>query len=132
MAFNVPEMPLAVDIYTGPWASRVLRLSTVGNLAPGRRTVDGPFGWDAGNAIGPLSVFLLLPAGTDIRDWSCGGHQTDFVDCPAGSGRWYGVLNVDDFGKGFPNEHRFAMIAKVFSFLNGTSYPALDWPTPIP
>lgn len=132
MSFTVPQMPLAVDIYTGPWLTRVLRVSTVGNLAPGRRIVDGPFGWDGGNAVVPATVSLLLPAGTDVRDWSCAGHQTDFVEVPAGSGRWYGVLNVDDFGKGFPNEHRFAMIAKVFSFLNGTLYAGMDWPTPIP
>ena len=132
MAFTVPEFPLQVDIYTGPWATRSLRISTFCNLAPGRRVYTLPAGEDAGSFIATTTSYLLLPALTDIRDWSCAGHQTDFVEVPAASGRWYGVQVVDDAGKGFPNEHRVAIISKVFSFLNATLYPGLNWPTPIP
>jgi len=132
MPYTLPDFNLAVDIYTGPWLTRSLRVSTVGNLALGRRVQQTPFGEDAGAFIATTAVPLLVPAGTDVRDWSCVGHQTDFIECPSGSGRWYGVQVVDDAGKGFPNEHRVVTMSKVFEFLNGTDYAGLNWPTPIP
>lgn len=59
---------------------------------------------------------LLVPAGTDLRDnFSWDGvaiNKPDFVEVPAGSGRGYTVVAVDDVGKGFSNEHRFAFIFK--------------------
>lgn len=66
---------------------------------------------------------LLVPAGTDIRG-AAGGTNGDVIDCPSGTGRIYSVLLVDDVGKGFLNEHRFAIIA-----------PGLvpgSWPYPTP
>jgi hypothetical protein len=67
-----------------------------------------------------VSMYLLVPAGTDLRD----NHNltgSDVVVVPAGSGRGYFVDQVDDLGKGFANEHRFALLSK-----------AGAWPTPIP
>jgi hypothetical protein len=52
---------------------------------------------------------LLLPPAVDVR----GPQDTvsfDMVEVPAGSGRWYSVVGVDDIGKGFSNEHRTAAI----------------------
>jgi hypothetical protein len=68
---------------------------------------------------------LLLPAGTDIRDWACWDglamDQPDVVEAPRGTGRYYTVIQVDDVAKGFPNEYRVAFIAK-----------GAYWPIPIP
>lgn len=56
---------------------------------------------------------LLVPAGSDIRDcaWSSDGWP-DLVEVPVLSGRWYSCFIVDDIGKGFANEHRFAILSK--------------------
>jgi hypothetical protein len=70
------------------------------------------------------SMQLLLPPLTDIRDNLC-LTGSDAVEVPLGSGRWYLVVFVDDFGKGFANEHRGAMIVKPPS-------GAPLWPSPIP
>ena len=56
-----------------------------------------------------LSMNLLVPKLVDVR----GPQDTvsaDLVEVPAGSGRWYVVVAVDDIGKGFSNEHRTASI----------------------
>jgi hypothetical protein len=74
---------------------------------------------------------LLLPSKTDIRDTSC-AITGDVLECPAGSGRWYGVFSVDDFGKGFSNEFRVAWIGKIFEDLDPLAFPGLFWPAPIP
>lgn len=74
---------------------------------------------------------LLLPAGTDVRDGSTGG-EADIIEVPAGSGRWYSVMSVDDMGKGFPNEHRFALLHKIYERLNPILFLGANWPTPIP
>ena len=98
-------------------------VTALGNLSPGKRSTlaaisgsDVPTGFDVF-----MMMYLLLPAGTDIR----GGPQVDpaqdLVEVPAGSGRYYVVEYVDDVAKGFPNEHRFAVI-----------FAANPWPEPIP
>lgn len=66
-------------------------------------------------AVGPymMTMDLLFPAVTDVR----GSQDTagpDNIECPAGTGRYYHVLTVDDIGKGWPNEHRIAKIYAVF------------------
>lgn len=68
----------------------------------------------------PAGNYFLFPAGTDVRDADTpsGG---DSLECPAGSGRYYFVLNVDDIAKGFTNEHRYAIVTKYGM-----------WPIPIP
>lgn len=67
-----------------------------------------------------LWMLVMLPSATDIRPPNSAGGA-DKVEMPAGSGRFYQVQFVDDIGKGFPNEHRFAILAQM-----GV------WPTPIP
>lgn len=67
-----------------------------------------------------FSWALLAPPAADLRDsFNSGGP--DLVELPAGSGRWYTVVAVDDVAKGFPNEYRIAFIMK-----------NAPWPTPIP
>jgi len=66
---------------------------------------------------------ILFPKLTDIRDVYNAAlfDRWDTIEAPAGSGRYYGVQNVDDVGKGFTNEYRIAYVHKI-----GV------WPTPIP
>lgn len=77
------------------------------------------------------SIAVLCPAGTDIRDESCGGGA-DLVEVPDASGRFYLVGYADDVAKGFANEYRCALLLKVFgeNLPNFVGFPL--WPTPIP
>jgi hypothetical protein len=65
-------------------------------------------------------MYILCPPFSDIRGLLNPGGS-DGVEIPPGSGRRYLVDQVDDIGKGFANEHRFALI-----------YPTGVWPNPIP
>lgn len=132
MAFSVPTFPFKCDIFTGPANTRVLRVHDVDcNLAWGRRVSDG----DVFGNQNEFSAYmtLLLPAGTDVRDMKV-GYQEDIVEVPTGSGRLYQVASVDDIGKGFPNEHRAAIIMPGSEAIFGTAsnWNGIFWPTPIP
>jgi len=72
-----------------------------------------------------MQMTILLPPLTDIRDSfsTAAGSSRPIVEVPAGSKRYYGVTFVDDIGKGFPNEHRFACIIKLNAYA---------WPEPYP
>jgi hypothetical protein len=130
MAFTLPDFNLAVDIYTGPFLTRVLRVSVLGNLAWGRRVAPFAEFYFGANPIAQQQMTLLLPPATDVRDIHCAG-QCDLVEVPSGSGRWYVVGQVDDIGKGFPNEHRAAVVTKVSQLVDGAAFAGLFWPTPI-
>jgi hypothetical protein len=111
MAYIVPAMPLGVNVWLPPAVFPPVGLPsvvTVGNLSPGRRVA-------AAYRTGQDEVFVLLPALTDVR---IGG----VVEVPAGSGRYYKVASVDDLGKGFANEHRYAAIVADYA----------SWPVPYP
>lgn len=131
MAFNVPTFNLTVEIFTGPWLSKSSRGTVLGNLAQGKRLMPTLLLENSAPVNFTTTSELLLPAGTDVRDGSTGG-PADIVEVPQGSGRWYSVLCVDDFGKGFLNEHRFALLHKVFQQLNPIDFAGANWPTPIP
>jgi hypothetical protein len=132
MAFTLPSFNLSVDIYTGPWLTKVLRVTSDANLAFGRRSqVQYPSLGDHGAAPASVYEILLLPALTDIRSYFLTG-QTDVVEVPSGSGRWYGVEWVDDVGKGFDNEHRAAGLLQISHFLDPVKYAGLSWPVPMP
>ncbi len=132
MAFVLPDFNLTVDIYTGPWNTRVLRLSSSANLAFSRRVVQIQAGFDPSASVSTLTniMTLLLPAGTDVRD-HFQGVPYDLVEAPSGSGRWYAVSGVDDIGKGFANEHRCAYLIKVGASLNAIEFAGLVWPVPM-
>lgn len=91
-----------------------------GNLAWGRRAAAPASGGTGSIGVVFVSPVLLLPAGTDVRDASC-GLGPDRVEAPAGTGRFYDAVYVDDIGKGFANEHRAVVLVK-----------AATWPAPIP
>jgi hypothetical protein len=119
--FTLPTFNLGVNIWR--WASIGGKpdVVTVGNLARGLRgypyIFQGPVSHLTNYAV-PAEV--LLPALTDVRDSYCVGGLADLLEIPAGSGRTYAVLNVDDAGKGFTNEHRVAVCVKYGG-----------WPVPI-
>lgn len=131
MSFTVPTFNLTCEVWNGPWATKTLRLHLLPcNLAMGRRIqqqlsagFDSPFGWAAPS--------LLVPALSDIRDEYCGG-DSDLVEVPTGSGRWYDVSMVDDVGKGFPNEYRLAALRKVSGSVYPGNFGTMRWPIPIP
>jgi hypothetical protein len=125
MTFSLPTYNLPVSIYTGTTIPPVgpPRVSTVGNLAWGLRTMPQRLTTNAATvstSFSSATMLLLLPALTDIRPNGITA-VADTVEVPSGSGRYYFVLFVDDIGKGFPNEHRGAMLQQ-----HGT------WPVPIP
>jgi len=67
-----------------------------------------------------LCMQLLVNKTVDLRDpYSPSGQ--DIVEVPAGSGRIYKVMLVDQVALGFTNEYRIAWIAKV-----------APWPEPTP
>lgn len=120
--FTLPTFNLGVNIWRWGAIGGPPTLITVGNLALGHREYPGFFTGSLSHLSTYTSaVSLLLPPLTDVRDSSCVGGLADVVEVPAGSGRTYLVLSVEDAGKGFTNEHRVAMLGKM---------PA--WPAPIP
>ncbi len=128
MAFILPTFNLNVNIwhyatYFGnfPTVIPVPDINVNCNLALGRRIAP------AFN----FTMWLLCPALLDIRDGiknTTLAPHGDIVEVPSGSGRFYAVLEVDDAGRGFANEHRCAVIE-----FNKTTQPLLpDWPVPFP
>lgn len=121
MPFRVPTFNLLVNVFRAPWVVPPIgppAITPLGNLTPGRRSQDPMEIYPGGTATW-YWMFLLLPPLTDVRDkLNTGGG--DLVEVPAGSGRYYQVMAVDDVAKGFPNEYRWAALIKV-----GT-------PTPMP
>lgn len=91
------------------------------NLAWGRRVSAPASGGTDDIGVVFTSMVLMVPAGADIRTREKGAILNDVVECPAGTGRYYNAVVVDDIGKGFDNEHRAAVLQ-----------PQANWPFPIP
>lgn len=133
MAYTLPVFPILCKIYPGPYDFHLpLRVLSPCNLAQGLRVFQSSFPQEQPPGLTSSLSQLLLPPGTDVRDCFSVGGEPDVIECPAGSGRWYQVSQVDDFGKGFPNEHRFALMYKIGEILDATTYAGLFWPTPLP
>lgn len=100
-----PDAPSVPGIPTAPY--RIVDEPC--QLTYGRRVQVASTGGTATPGVLVLAMNLLLRPLTDVR-----GPQDvtsfDMVEVPAGSGRWYQVVGVDDIGKGFSNEHRTASI----------------------
>jgi hypothetical protein len=137
MAFTLPDFNLTCEIFAGPYDTRALRISgQVCNLAMGKRTT---WGYHDPTVVGYgiATATLLLPPLVDIRENAqlsgpFGTGVYDIVEVPSGSGRWYTVNSVDDIGKGFPNEHRWAGLAKLSSNSGLANTTNLYWPIPMP
>jgi hypothetical protein len=126
MAFTLPTFNLTAAIRTNAATTGAPRLLTPCNLAYSRRIANQLVSAVVSIPPGGFNpaIYLLLPAGTDVRD-GLNSSGADGVEVPAGSGRFYVVTAVDDAGKGFPNEHRVAVLSKTGNVLG-------FWPTPIP
>jgi len=125
MSFSVPTFNLTINIwrFSANINTDPPDVITTGNLAWGRRGATPVTGGTSSRGFIVAAPVLLLPAGTDIRSGEKGTFgQEDKVECPAGSGRTYYVNYVEDIGKGFPNEHRGAIIIPFDT----------PWPTPYP
>ncbi len=131
MAFTLPTFNLLCTVFTGAWPTVTARLTDVPcNLALGRRVQGGAQGAQVEGYFIPVPT-LLVPPDTDIRDFSC-AVQDSLIEVPQGSGRYYGILVVDDIGKGFDNEHRFVSLYKACESTDPAGFPGLFWPSPIP
>ena len=143
MAFHPPTFNLTVNLWRGP--NPVTNPPTFvfqGNLAIGRRQLFAPPAistaaqFTAGPQYGDATE-LLLPKGSDIRGPQNAGY-TDIVEVPAGTGRYYLVLWVDDVGRGFSNEYRLALLKQCdFQMVSLTAFGATfgsvpAWPVPTP
>ena len=100
---KLPTFNLTVDVwinFNGIWVNPPAvpkSYSSLAQLTLGERT----FGINALT----YSAFILLPKLTDIHYARAGGGS-DYIECPAGSARFYKVMGVDDVGRGFQNEYR--------------------------
>jgi hypothetical protein len=121
MGFSVPNFNLDCNVWHLPSAPPAApSLVVKANLALGRRISSYQGLYSPDNE--PVMSLLLNP-GEDVRGPQCTGGGS-IVEVPAGTGRFYRVIGVDDSGKGFPNEHRVALIAWTTDFG--------QWPSPIP
>jgi len=123
VAFVLPTFNMTCDIYTFPY-----NFAGAPRIANQPCQLRAPAAQAAQFGSGLLAwvncMMLLLPPATDIRDSYCTPiNSSDAVVIPIGTNCRYLVMWVNDIGKGFPNEHRFAMIAKTNSG---------PWPVPIP
>jgi hypothetical protein len=108
MAYNLPTLNLTVNVWHGTnFPPNVEDATYDCNLQFAQHSKA-----DIATQLLYSSMYLLLPKGTDIRGaWD--GLNPDTVEVPAGTGRYYIVLFVDDVGKGFANEYRVAAINQV-------------------
>lgn len=112
MGFEVPQMPLTFNAWHhANGAAPVGPPDVTGdcNLAWGKRVAVPSTGGTGFVGVPLFTMTLLVVVGTDLRDrLEAGGSDT--VEVPAGSGRMYECVYVDDLGKGFANEHRGAIL----------------------
>jgi len=91
---------------------------------------------------GLLPMELLLPQGTAVANpiWDSNEYVfwCDRVEVPAGTGRYYFIVGVDDVAKDFDNEYRLAFLIST-AFYEGTVWNggahwpyAPPWPRPYP
>lgn len=134
MGFSPPTFNLICKLYRGRWLLKTLIDDALPcNLAMGKRVQTANFDI-AEPAYQPMQPHLMVPALTDVRDFSQAGAvgRYDMVEVPADSGRWYRIGIVDDVGKGFDNEYRLCGMLKICEFIDSTEYAGLFWPTPMP
>lgn len=128
MAYVLPTFNLTCNVWHNASAASVYLIPDDTfdcNLSFGKRVTPG-----FTSGVFHVGAMLLLPALTDIRSgWN--GANPDLVECPAGSQRFYFAISVDDFGKGFSNEHRFAFLLQQ---INGFTFSTglIPFPVPLP
>ncbi len=125
MPYSLPTFNIPIKIWR--WSHQppaAPAVTTVGNLSWGRRV--NLSGLAGGEVNVNRTITLLLPPLTDIRSYiNVASGDGDLVEAPAATGRFYQVAFVDDIGKGFPNEHRAAILIQV-------EQGGSPWPAPMP
>jgi hypothetical protein len=120
MSYRIPTFNLTVNVWrAGTAVTDPPDLTTLGCMSIGRSTTMTT-GIPEDPSVDTVTIRLFVPKLTDVRD-AVSPPGADTLEVPAGTGRYYIVRQVDDVGKGFPNEFRFAAIAKL-----------APWPAPIP
>jgi len=123
VAFVLPTFNIVVNIYSAGFPPPIGTPRLVDIPAQLRAPAANNVTFISSGVVNSAQCLLLAP-GTDIRDRFCTPiNSSDYVEAPAGTGRFYNVTLVDDIGRGFPNEHRFAILQKLIG---------IPWPTPIP
>jgi hypothetical protein len=136
VGFPVPTMPVPVNLWRfNTVVGNPADLTFLANLS--FRKDGRPFVFvQSGGSVSFLpAIELLCPKLTDIRGHTAAPFNGDRVEVPAGSGRFYAVIFVEDVGKTFANEYRLAVLAQMTSLVIGYSgqpWGALLWPTPTP
>jgi hypothetical protein len=126
MAYRLPNFNLTARVIRPPTVYPAFDFATPANLSVAEVnavTLKWPIAGDGSPSL-LLIMILRVPALTDIRSPFPANPVQDFVEVPAGSGRLYAVCDVDDQGKGFPNEHRLVLLTKAGG--------AGTWPFPMP
>ena len=137
MGFSVPTFNLSVNLWRNPntIASPPDR-TFMANLAASRRNLLSDLGDLFFTGIPAPFAYLLCPKLTDIAGmWVIALAGTDCVEVPAGTGRFYQVITVEDVGKGFSNEYRSATICQMnpeTSLITGNPWGCPSWPVPTP
>jgi hypothetical protein len=127
MSFTLPTFNITVNIWRkGNPLTNPPDVVTPANLCRGERN-SSPWGLGQTPTTDQGSMWLLCPKWTDIRDAKFLAG-VDTVEAPAGSGRIYTVVWVDDAGLGFSNEHRFAEIVAKGPW--GVPFPGPPVPPP--
>jgi hypothetical protein len=123
MAFVLPTFNITCNIYT--WPLNIPGGPRISPVCQLRAPAANNGGFGSGLLAVTQIIQLLLPPLTDIRDsFAAPINASDYVEVPAGSGCYYQVMWVNDIGKGFPNEHRYATLAKTTA--------GGGWPVPMP
>jgi hypothetical protein len=138
MSFVLPTFNLTVSGWRRLGNGRTYAapdFSVTGNLSVGRRVMIAGSPWTTTygelTITAAIPVELLLPAFTDIRAaWNA--QLEDLVEVPAGTKRFYRVVQVDDIGKGFANEHRIAWIGQFLSAETKLTGGPFNVPEPYP
>lgn len=136
MPYVVPSMPLKCNVWHNydPAVSAYGAPDIVGvkcNLTPGKRSFllyGIPVTIINSQLFYTFGVEMLFASLADIRPPDDTAWM-DYIECPDGSGRFYGVFYVDDIGKGFANEHRFAFCHRVAM---ATVFVDATIPVPVP
>lgn len=146
VAYRIPVFNLNVNIWRN---SNVVGnppdVTATCNLAAGERSQGLIPYTDQLNAAHQTAAYfrsaaimtVLLPKRTDVRPpgMQFPGISGDLIEIPAGSGVYYVVLGVGDIGRGFQNEHRFAvvvMLTGAWMAITANPWNANFPPTPLP
>lgn len=108
--YHLPKFPLTVNL----WREKLIPVGGSPDLV-----TSGQLRWlnrgtsqlqvISGLDIGATRT-LYVPARFDVRPIPA-SHKPDVVEVPAGTGRFYFVIDVDDVARGFGNEFRCALLS---------------------